>query len=790
MESEEGLLKRRRLQRACDFCRRKKSDGVQTPSEGNSKCSNCKLYNESACTYVEVSWTRRVVGGSCRRTLQERKSLGEQASEEHTGSTSQCHSVTMSSPSSNPWTPALSVATSATTDDDDFMALTDNFQMMNVANDSPSRFFGQSSSVRLVQAAIELKNGANFKRHIESDSNSWLPNQGDHMRQEFMEKLPWEASLALNHTFISHYVFPEDDLFRHLIDLFFKTQNMMHPTLHRPTFERNFACQLHLSDQMFGGIALFVCALAARFSDDPRVLLDGETSKRSSGWKYFMQVQSVKRSLMTPPTIHDLQFYALYSTFMFGTSAPQACWALVGTGIRLAQDVGAHRKKRSNGPTVEDELWKRTFWALVALDRDASLFLGRPCAIQDDDIDVEFPIECDDEYWEHPDPQKAFKQPSGKPSYTSFFISALKLNQIVATCLRTLYSPNKDKLRHADKNWEQNVVSGLDSSLNAWVDSIPEHLRWDPHRESEIFFNQSVVLYTNYYNIQILIHKPYIPSPRNTPHLTFPSLAICTNAARSSSHIIDTQRQRGFSWGGHLHWYLNAFTAALVLLLNIWGGKRTRMNLDPDKEMLDVHKCMQVLKDMEQIWRFAGRLWDILYQLASIGELPLPDPNPPPILKRCRDDEPLTSGTSNSADTDFQTFPTIIFSPETASQPYQSTSYTTMQTPDHLSAQFTGPPTTALNEEGVWDMSQDIFDFPLPVHSTDLGRMPPDAALGEAENVGWDMTQEPFSFEFTEATDPSVDEAMFGLWANAPGTLELDDWASYLAGVSHSEEEI
>ncbi len=97
MEGEEGLLKRRRLQRACDFCRRKKSasistvlppplndsyvqfdvtmkrimltaladsclgDGRQTSSEGNSKCSNCKLYNESSCTYVEVSWVCPVI---------------------------------------------------------------------------------------------------------------------------------------------------------------------------------------------------------------------------------------------------------------------------------------------------------------------------------------------------------------------------------------------------------------------------------------------------------------------------------------------------------------------------------------------------------------------------------------------------------------------------------------------------------------------------------------------------------------------------------------------------------
>jgi hypothetical protein len=36
---------------------------------------------------------------------------------------------------------------------------------------------------------------------------------------------------------------------------------------------------------------------------------------------------------------------------------------MVGVGLRLAQDVGAHRRRAPNGrPTVEDELWKRAFW--------------------------------------------------------------------------------------------------------------------------------------------------------------------------------------------------------------------------------------------------------------------------------------------------------------------------------------------------------------------------------------------------------------------------------------------
>ena len=52
-----------------------------------------------------------------------------------------------------------------------------------------------------------------------------------------------------------------------------------------------------------------------------------------------------------------------------------------------------------------------------------------------------------------------------------------------------------------------------------------------------------------------------------------------------------------------------SFTAGIVLLLNIWGGKRSGMTTDPAKEMRDVHKCMDFLKICEKRWHIAGRLW-------------------------------------------------------------------------------------------------------------------------------------------------------------------------------------
>jgi hypothetical protein len=41
---------------------------------------------------------------------------------------------------------------------------------------------------------------------------------------------------------------------------------------------------------------------------------------------------------------------------------------MVGIGLRLAQDVGAHRRRSHHGPpTVEDELVKRAFWYSLSL---------------------------------------------------------------------------------------------------------------------------------------------------------------------------------------------------------------------------------------------------------------------------------------------------------------------------------------------------------------------------------------------------------------------------------------
>lgn len=143
--------------------------------------------------------------------------------------------------------------------------------------------------------------------------------------------------------------------------------------------------------------------------------------------------------------------------YLRGTNAFPVAWLLVSVGIRKAQDVGAHRKKIYRAdPNVDDELWKRAFWHLVAFDRIGGMILGRGCGIAEEEFvffiistnlpikiyvsfDLDLPLEVDDEYWERrQDSEKIFEQPRNIPSRIAAFNHFIKLTQIMAFTMRTM----------------------------------------------------------------------------------------------------------------------------------------------------------------------------------------------------------------------------------------------------------------------------------------------------------------------------------------------------------------
>jgi hypothetical protein len=126
---------------------------------------------------------------------------------------------------------------------------------------------------------------------------------------------------------------------------------------------------------------MLVCSIGARFSDDPKVF-NTEDSVQTPGWKWFEQVVGIQKLQLSPPSLYNVQSYAvnilpdffitaswfvdvplkLMAQYLGVASSGNACWTLVGIGLRLSQDVGAHRRSPRNRLPAEDELWKRAFW--------------------------------------------------------------------------------------------------------------------------------------------------------------------------------------------------------------------------------------------------------------------------------------------------------------------------------------------------------------------------------------------------------------------------------------------
>ncbi|KAK0189249.1 fungal-specific transcription factor domain-containing protein [Armillaria mellea] len=648
--------RKRRLQGACDICRQKKIRCDSTNMPGK-KCSNCVAFG-SECTHIAASAKGRMTqiasdqhetvkddlqvyinailsdtipyvvpsnNTLVRAILVDLACYVRQLEADLTAAKSLISVLSVS-----PQTSQSPEYPSDNNDEADDSSFVDALRRFAIST-RDVRHCGTSSGMMLMKSAIEMKNAY-------SNSSPITPAL-DLRRPHFWIVYPWQRPIPED---VPPLKFPPPDLLDHLVSIFLNTTNAHFFILHGPTFRREIAAGTHFSERDFGNLVLGVCAVASRHSDDPRV---GPPAQ--AGWELYLQLRPIHLSRFSAPaTLWELQLYPLMVLFLYGTTTPETSFLLIGVGVRLAQDVGAHRKRAKplKEWTTEDELWKRIFWALVITDVIVSAFVGRPRATTSEHFDVELPLEVDDEYWPGEvlaDPEHPWTQPSHKPADAKAWVLHIKLLDILSFAQVTIYAMKRSAYWDAisTSEWHQNIAVELDSALNKWIDSIPDHLRWDPHKSNQYHFDQSALLYSTYYWVQMQVHRKFIPSPNMSKdpgklNSGFPSLSICANAARSCSHIVDIHAKTRIIALPNI--LVAVFHSALVLLLNLWGGKRLGLSTNPSRALEDVFKCMNVMRKYEDRYLVAGRYYDIIRELYE-NNVPTDDPENEPTRKRGRD---------------------------------------------------------------------------------------------------------------------------------------------------------
>ncbi|KAG7098621.1 hypothetical protein E1B28_000543 [Marasmius oreades] len=492
------------------------------------------------------------------------------------------------------------------------------------------RFHGKSSSMNLIDVTRKFKQ-MHIQQTLDRDGATSLNSQrlsnpssfnANFTRRPEYWRLPkwefaWEGLHIRSPEFLTDVLakFPPPELTTTLFDLYFHHINILFPLIHKPTFERQWKGRLHERNIWFACLTMSIFALGSRWCQDVRVLPESEQVKPAetidwtlAGWDYFsvcVSVHRMRRSLFFPASLFEIQTFSTMSLFLRGTSTQTTAWLFITMGMRKAQDAGAHRKTiYHRTPTVDDELWKRAFWMLVGLDRVTSAALGRPCSIDDENFDLDPPLDVDDEYWENDDPALAFQQPTGKPSRLTSFILWLSLTDVIAFAIRTLYCvrPNGGLMEHMKPPAPEDLVKRLDRSLVAWMDKIPEYLRWGRDMQDHVTSNQSTMLYNTYYFTQILVHRPFIRPLRITSldgNVASPcsALALCSSAAKTCVRIIERQTQFGYS--NVIELVHIAQVAAAILIIEVWHLKaKERVHKATNKEEDTKPKYVQSIQEL------------------------------------------------------------------------------------------------------------------------------------------------------------------------------------------------
>ncbi|KIY53936.1 hypothetical protein FISHEDRAFT_68311 [Fistulina hepatica ATCC 64428] len=498
-------------------------------------------------------------------------------------------------------------------------------------DDRDRRFHGKSSFFALVRTAPSLKDVTSSMK--QQDAAQGTPS----MRPRYWTTPEWELryeGLVSSATLMDYLRsnMPPDDLCKNLIEIYFLHTNSQFPLFHKPTFLKHWASKLQYRNIWFASVCFGIFAVASRWSSDERVLSPNKASSNGkkcwyTAGRHFFQTSVVvakeHRSVIYPTCLCEVQSLIVQAMYLRSTRIYTYAWIHNGVAIRKLQDVGAHRRRLySRTPSIDDELWKRSWWCALLLDRFDVAGFGRPATIQDSDFDVEMPLEVDDEYWEAEDPTMAFKQPEGVPSRIRAFTLYIKLACIVSeivTCLYTFGPKSRLELLLAPKS--SDGFQRLNQELDDWLSSVDPFLEPGASKDFMIS-NWSTTLHATYHWTRMLIYRPFIKTPvlNRRNHCSYEyseAMSICTEAARSLAVLFRRQQAIGIS---NIVMAINvAQISAANLLINVWDQKwrqaqEQRMSVDikpvrlqsTEALMVDVRTFIEVLEHVSERWEQAS----------------------------------------------------------------------------------------------------------------------------------------------------------------------------------------
>ncbi|KAF2995276.1 hypothetical protein E8E14_000193 [Neopestalotiopsis sp. 37M] len=258
-----------------------------------------------------------------------------------------------------------------------------------------------------------------------------------------------------------------------------------------------------------------------------RALITDDVAKRPLAEVYLQQAQHLVQASLDHPDITLLQALLLLGQCEIGRGRTSRGWLLCGMAFRLTHEMGLHLDPANwiaassaastatasaattdnQEEVIDREIFRRVYWAAFVLDKQLSLFFGRPPALHTYESDVRSPVRLP-----YPPNWKSLLDSCGIHDnsvqdgviHVEAFVHQAELSKIIHRMITELF---ENRRSNPDDAVVIAIVQQLNVALNRWLMALPSRLHWNQWSLGQI--PASVIhLHLLFHTAMITLHRP------------------------------------------------------------------------------------------------------------------------------------------------------------------------------------------------------------------------------------------------------------------------------------------
>ncbi|TGJ79843.1 hypothetical protein E0Z10_g8921 [Xylaria hypoxylon] len=294
---------------------------------------------------------------------------------------------------------------------------------------------------------------------------------------------------------------PHDDVSQRLMAAFFKCQYQYSMCIYRERFLRDYDTGggRHYSDLLLYAI----CATGAL-----------ATNEALLSEIFANQAQALLYPSLNHPDLTVLQALILLGQLEIGRGRASKGWLFCGMAFRLAHEMGLHLDPNNwhnaQDPDVEREILRRVYWAAFVVDKQLSLFFGRPPALYPQVSDVRgteripYPPDWANLLDTYIAPDTSVTAFEDSPSLVNGLIYRIELYRIVHTMITEVF---ENRRTNAGGTVVADTITRIHLSLTRWLAGLPSNLHWNQWTINQLP-RWVYHLHLLFHTVMTILHRP------------------------------------------------------------------------------------------------------------------------------------------------------------------------------------------------------------------------------------------------------------------------------------------